>query len=154
MGKRGPTPMSQHLRVIRGDARPARAKTTIEATIPPELPPPPGFLTGHALEQWHAVAGELFRLQLLSVLDVQPLAAWCAAAGRWRDASEALQAMPEAERLLSPLAKIARNSAAEMMKLGQPFGLSGPGSRARLAGAVRQAPPSKFTGFIGGDEPA
>ena len=89
MGKRGPPAMPPHLRLLRGDARPSRAKPPIEATIAPELPPPPAFLTGYALEQWHAVAPELYRLQLLTVLDVQPLAAWAVAAGRWRSCPRA-----------------------------------------------------------------
>jgi len=158
MGKRGPPPQPQHLRLLKGDARPSRAKPPIEATIAPELPAPPAFIGGHALDEWHAVAGELHRLGLLSVLDVGPLAAWCCAAGRFRAACEALQALPESERLLvkgepQPLARIVRNVAAEMHRLGAPFGLSGPASRQRLAGVVKK-PASKFTGFIGGDEPA
>jgi len=151
MGKRGPPPMHPHLRLLRGDGRPSRMKPPIAATIAPELPPPPAFLTGYALEQWHAVAPELFRLQLLSVLDVQPLAAWAVAAGRWRSAREALLAVPESDRLLHLLDKIVRNSARQMLTLGQPLGLAGPASRARLVGPGKK-PPGKFTGYLG--EPA
>jgi P27 family predicted phage terminase small subunit len=155
MGKRGPPPMPPHLRLLRGDARPSRAKPPIEATIAPELPPPPAFLTGYALEQWHAVAPELYRLQLLTVLDVQPLAAWAVAAGRWRSASEALAQLPESERLVvgdrpQPLLKVISDSADRMMKLGAMFGLT-PASRARLAGHGKK-PPGKFSGYLG--EPA
>lgn len=82
----------------------------------------------------------------------------CVSYGRWRSASEALQALPESERLVvgdrpQPLLKIIRDSADQMQRLGAAFGLSGPASRQRLAGAIKQAP-GKFDGFIGGDEPA
>jgi len=158
MGRRGRTPMPPHLRLLRGDARPSRARTPVEATIAPELPAPPAFLSGYALEQWRNVAGELFRLQLLSVLDVGPLAAYCVSYGRWRSASEMLAALPESERLVvgdrpQPLLKIIRDSADQMMRFGAAFGLSGPSSRSRLVGVAKKAP-GKFTGFIGGDEPA
>ena len=153
MGKRGPTPMHPNLRVLRGDGRPSRNRPPIEATIADTVPEPPVWLDTDAQAQWRAVAGELFRCGLLSTLDTQPLAAWAVAAGRFRAASEALLAVPEAERLLSPLAKVARDESKRMMALGQPFGLSGPASRQRLAGVVKKAP-GKFSGLIGGDEPA
>ena len=156
MGRRGRPPMPPYLRVLKGNpGGPGRARPQIEPTIPPELPAPPAWLTGYALDQWHAVAGELHRLGLLTVLDVGPLAAYCTAAGRWRSASEALQATPEAERLVvgrkpQPLVRIVRDAADQMQRLGAPFGLSGPNSWARLSGIVKQAP-GKFTGLLGGD---
>jgi len=158
MGKRGPTPMPPHLRLLRGDARPSRAKPTIEPTIPDTIPEPPSWLPEQACAEWRAVAGELHRCGLLSTLDTAAFGAYCCAVARWKSACEALGAMPEAERLLSrgkvnPLVRIAHTAADVLAKLGAPFGLSGPGSRARLTGAVKRAP-SKFAGFIGGDEPA
>jgi P27 family predicted phage terminase small subunit len=137
---------------LRGDSRPSRNPPPIEATIPDEIPTAPAFLNGAALDEWTRVAPELHRLGLLSVLDVAPLAAWCAASARWRRASEALQAMPEAERLFSPLDKICRDAAKQAMAFGAAFGLS-PASRQRLSGSVKKAP-GKFAGFIGGGEPA
>ena len=160
MGRRGPPPMHPHLRLLKGSpGGPGRARPPIEPTIPDAVPEPPAWLSGYALEQWRAVTPELYRCGLLTVLDVGPLAAWCAAAGRWKDACEALQALPEAERLVvgrkpQPLAKIARNAADDMMRFGAPFGLSGPASRSRLHGVVKQAA-GKFAGLLGGGgEPA
>jgi len=144
MGRRGPPPMHPHLRLLKGNpGGPGRARPPIEPTIPDAIPAPPAFLTGYALEQWRAVAPELYRCGLL----------------RWKDACEALQALPEAERLVvgrkpQPLAKIARNAADDMMRFGGPFGLSGPASRSRLHGVVKQAA-GKFAGLLGGGgEPA
>jgi len=159
MGKRGRLPMHPHLRLLKGSpGGPGRAKPPIEAAIPDELPTPPAWLSAHALEQWHSVAPELYRCGLLTTLDLMPFASWCVAAARWKSASEALAAIPEAERLVvrgkvNPLVRIAHTAADEMQKLGAPFGLSGPGSRQRLVGVVKQAP-GKFHGLIGGDEPA
>jgi P27 family predicted phage terminase small subunit len=132
---------------------------SIRPTIPPEIPEPPECLSGYSLDEWHRLAPELHRLGLLSVLDVGPLSAYCGAVGRWKTASEALQATSEGERLLvghkpNPLIKIIRDAADQMQRLGSAFGLGGPNSRARLVGIVKQ-PASKFAGLLGGgDEPA
>lgn len=151
MGKRGPTPMSQGLRVIRGDGRPSRARESIEATIPDAIPEPPSWLSEQAYAEWRAVAGELHKLGLLSILDVGPLSAWCCAVATWKSALGALAQLPDDERLFSPLAKVARDAAKQMMALGQPFGLSGPASRQRLSGHGKQQPASKFHGLLGRD---
>jgi P27 family predicted phage terminase small subunit len=160
MGRRGRLPMPPHLRLLKGSpGGPGRAKPQVEAMIAPEPPAAPSWLTGYALEQWHTVVGELHKLGLLSVLDLMPFCAYCVSYGRWRSASEALAQLPESERLVvgdrpQPLLKIIRDSAAEMQRIGAAFGLSGPASRARLAGHGRQsAGKSKFSGYIGG-EPA
>jgi P27 family predicted phage terminase small subunit len=154
MGKRGPTPMSQRLRVIRGDGRPSRAKSTIEAAIAPTVPEPPAWLSKDARDEWLRVSPALHGCGLLSILDLQPFAAWCAAVARWKSACEALQRLPEDERLFSPLAKVCRDAGREMQRLGAPLGLAGPNSRARLTVAVKQAP-GKFEGLLGrSDEPA
>jgi len=156
MGRRGRPPMHPHLRLLKGNpGGPGRARPQIEPTIPPEIPAPPAWLSEAARDEWRRVAPELHRLGLLTVFDVGPLAAYCTAAARWRCASEALQAIPESERLLvrgkpQPLGKVVRDAADQMQRLGAPFGLSGPGSRARLTGVVKPAP-GKFTGLLGGD---
>jgi P27 family predicted phage terminase small subunit len=156
MGRRGPPSMHPHLRLLKGfPGGRHRARPQVEATIPDELPEPPAFLNGYALDEWQRVTPELYRLGLLSVLDIMPLAAWCVAAGRWRDASEALAALPESERLVvgdtpQPLLRIVRAAADQMQRLGAPFGSSGPNSRARLTGAVKREP-GKFDGLLGGD---
>jgi P27 family predicted phage terminase small subunit len=101
-----------------------------------------------------------YRIALALTLALVLLVGGCVAAGRWRDACEALRTLPEAERLLErdgkpqPLAKIARDSADQMMKLGASFGLS-PSSRQRLSGVAKK-PASKFAGYLGRnvDEPA
>ena len=160
MGRRGRLPMPPNLRLLKGNpGGPGRARPQIEATIPDEIPEPPAWLSAGAIAEWRAVAGELHKCGLLSSLDVGPLSAWCDASARWKAASAALQALPEAERLVvdgkpQPLLRIVRSAADQMARLGQSFGLAGPGSRQRLAGAVQKAP-SRFAGLLPGDnEPA
>jgi len=119
MGKRGRLPMPPHLRLLKGDGRPSRARQPVAAEIPATKPEPPSWLPEQACAEWRSVSGELFRLGLLTTLDTAPLAAWAVAAARFKAASEALQAMPESERLISkgkvnPLVKIVRNAADEM----------------------------------------
>jgi P27 family predicted phage terminase small subunit len=157
MGRRGRLPMPPHLRLLKGSpGGPGRLRPQIEPTITDTIPEPPTFLNGHALDEWQRAAPELHRLGLLTVLDVGPFAAWCVAAGCWRTASEALEATPEAERLVvgrkpQPLVRIVRDAADQMQRLGAPFGLSGPNSRARLTAPAKREP-SKFEGLLGGSE--
>jgi P27 family predicted phage terminase small subunit len=47
-------------------------------------------LNAYAKEEWQHIAPELHRLGLLTVLDVGPLAAYCAAAARLRQAEEVI----------------------------------------------------------------
>jgi P27 family predicted phage terminase small subunit len=58
--------------------------------VPAEVPEAPAFLVGYALDEWHRVASELHSLKLLTVLEVQPLAAYCVSYSHWRTAEEAL----------------------------------------------------------------
>jgi P27 family predicted phage terminase small subunit len=131
--------------------------------IPPDAPPAPLFLSGYALDEWHAVAPELHRLGLLTVLDVQPLCAYCEAYKRWRQAEETLGEMarrdPQTSALLikdvtgnpqpNPLVRVASRAAADMVRYASEFGLT-PVARARLAGGPFGQPPGggKFDGLL------
>ena len=97
------------------------------------------------------------------MVDVAPLAAYCAAYARWRTAAEVLAAMSESDPLTSglmiktrggdaaqnPLVSIERKAAAAMMRFAGEFGFT-PAARARIAAGPN--PPSggsKFDGLIG-----
>ena len=98
--------------------------------MPATPPDPPEFLDEHAKNEWWRVAPELHALGLLTVLDLQPLAAYCQAYAHWVTAERALARMaaedPETKgltvtgsagtRLASPLVKIARNAATDMLR--------------------------------------
>jgi P27 family predicted phage terminase small subunit len=86
----GPPPTPLHLKLIKGNPgrRPLRPEP--EPAVEAKCPDPPAFVTGYAADEYWRVAPELHRLNLLSVLDVMPLAAYCVAYSRWRTAEEAL----------------------------------------------------------------
>jgi hypothetical protein len=87
----GPRPTPTHLRSLNGNPshRPIN-RNEPQPPIPPERPEPPHFLSPSARDEWWRIAGELHALGLLTALDVMPLAAYCAATGRFADAERLL----------------------------------------------------------------
>jgi phage terminase small subunit len=86
-----PRPVPTQLEILR--ANPGKEKLNKHEPrpmVPPQVPDAPAFLNGYARAEWDCVADELHRLRLLTVVDLQPLAAYCQAYGRWRTAEEAL----------------------------------------------------------------
>jgi P27 family predicted phage terminase small subunit len=126
-----------------------------EARQPEQCPEPPERLSAYAAEEWRAVAPELHRLGLLTVLDVTVLSAYCTAAGQLREAEEQMVGQPltvttpTGQQRSHPLLHIASQAKADMAKLAGHLGLS-PISRLRLTGAVPPKDrPSKFDGLLG-----
>jgi P27 family predicted phage terminase small subunit len=132
--------------------RPARAE---------ECSPPPRHLNAYAKEEWQHIAPELHRLNLLTVLDVGPLAAYCCAAAQLRQAQGAIERMAKQDRrghaltiegnagnqVTKTLLRIA-SAMADMQRIGSAFGLT-PNGRLRLSGVRPSPPPSKFDGLLG-----
>jgi hypothetical protein len=54
-----------------------------------------GNAADHSGQHWYRVGEELLRLGLLTVVDLQPLAAYCQTYDRWRMAEEALAKIAE-----------------------------------------------------------
>jgi P27 family predicted phage terminase small subunit len=159
-----PRPTPTHLKVLRGNPGHQKInKDEIEPAILPEIPEPPDFLTGYAFEEWERIVAELYRLRLLSVVDLHPLAAYCQAYDCWRTAIEALKKMGERDAITSalmirnhnnapiqnPLFLTARQSASDMVRYAAEFGFT-PAARARIAGGINAdaAQPSKFAGLL------
>lgn len=82
----GPAPTPIQLRVLRGDPSRRPLRRGIEPEAPPDVPEAPPFLQSHALDEWWRVPPGLHALGLLTSLDVGPLAAYCVAYARWRQA--------------------------------------------------------------------
>src|SRR4051794_37758421 len=126
---RGPAPTPTHLRLLRGNPSKRPMRPEPQPTVPAEVPEAPGYLVGHACDEWYRISGELFRLGLLTILDIHVLAAYRQAYARWRAAEEALAKMAERDPgtrgLLvrdfagnakrNPLAKIATDAADAMV---------------------------------------
>ena len=92
---RGPPPTPTHLRLLRGNPSKRPIKPEPEPMRSEEVPEPPPFVVGYAADEWRRIAPELHRMKLLSILDVMPLAAYCAAYQRWRTAEEVTARMAE-----------------------------------------------------------
>jgi P27 family predicted phage terminase small subunit len=101
-------------------------------------------------------------MRLVTVVDINVLAAYCQSYGIWREASELMiEARGDYKRgyvlrtergdTKNPLRAVAREAAADMVRYAAEFGLS-PAARARIAagpyGETRTT--DKFDGLIGG----
>ena len=150
-----------HLRLLRGNPGKRPIKPEPEPSVPETLPEPPSFLSVYAVNEWWRVVPELRALGLLTVLDVQPLAAYCVAYAHWIAAEQALAQMAADDprfnglmitgstgsHLANPLVKIARNAAADMLHFAAEFGMT-PRARSYLDAAGRLSGPSKFDGLL------
>ena len=150
-----------HLRLLRGNPGKRPIKPEPEPAVPEKLPEPPAFLSEDAVNEWWRVAPELHALDLLTVLDHMPLAAYCEAYGLWAMAEREIAQMaagdPESKGLTirgsagnpiqNPLLKIARNAAADMVRFAGEFGMT-PVARSHLSAAGRLSGPSKFDGLL------
>jgi P27 family predicted phage terminase small subunit len=159
----GPPPQPISLRVLRGNPGKRPLRYGPQPEIPPSPPTPPAFLDEFARGEWGRIAQQLHRLHLLSCIDLMPLAAYCQAYSRWRTAEvmllEAARKDPATHGFLvkaaeghlraSPLVRIARDSAADMVRYAGEFGMT-PVARARIAAGPLGEPPggSKFDGLI------
>jgi P27 family predicted phage terminase small subunit len=148
------------LKILRGNPgkRPLRPEPMPD--VPQELPGAPGFLLPAAKAEWERIAVELYRLKLLTTLDVNVLAAYCQAFARWRQAEDELAKMvnsPTGGILIkgshggpihNPLMRAAARAAKDMVEYASEFGLS-PLARARIAAGVYDAgKESKFDGLL------
>jgi P27 family predicted phage terminase small subunit len=153
----------QRLKIIRGNPGKQAIRAEPEPTVPPQVPEAPDFLNLYARMEWNRVAEELFRLGLLTVVDLQPLAAYCSAYDRWRTAEETLAAIAADDPVLhglvvktaegnmrrNPLVQIASDAAAAMVRYAAEFGLT-PASRSRISVAGSKEPESKFGALLVG----
>jgi len=155
-----------HLKVLRGNpGHRALPESQLEPTKPAQIPDAPAFLLGYACDEWYRIAEELHRLNLLTVVDIIPLAAYCDAYARWRTAVSALAEMAKRDPALSglmietrngtpiqnPIVVIAAKAANDMVRYASEFGLT-PSARARIAAGPYGdgGGHSKFSGLLAG----
>ena len=148
------------LKVLRGNPGKRAIKAEPTPAIAAEIPEPPEFLSVHGRAEWLRLSPELYRLGLLTIVDVNAFAAYCQAFGRWRQAEEALAEAGELvtvdqrtkrRRILkqSPLVGIAAGAARDMMTYAGQFGLT-PVARSRISIEGLKPPRSKFEGLLAG----
>ncbi|AHH98320.1 phage terminase small subunit P27 family [Kutzneria albida] len=136
MGKRGPAPKPNALRVLHGE-RPYRINTA-EPQPAEERIEPTQELTEYARAAWDLLAPDLIVKHVLTAWDVHAFTAYCVAAGTFREASEHLTTYGLTGRgaaggeIKSPYWQIMRDSIDAMVKLGGRFGLT-PSDRAQLS---------------------
>ena len=159
-GKPTPTP----LRLLRGNpGQRALPKGEVQPRVPGTLPQPPKNVarSPHAKEEWERIAPELWRMNILTVADIKPLALYCLAYARWCEAEDALYGdVPEGSppnlvidgamggKVANPLVKIAASAGLNLMRYAIEFGFT-PSSRTRISGtASSDEPKSKFDGLL------
>ena len=169
MATRGRRPTPTHLKLLRGnpskEANERFERAEPMPVIPVEIPPAPPSLVGYAREEWDRIAVELHRLNLLTIVDINVLAAYCQAYLFWRTATETYTAMAQRDpvtmglmikaaktgtAMQNPVYLTARQAANDMVRHAAEFGLS-PAARARIAaGIYQEKTASKFDGLLGG----
>ncbi|WP_395675974.1 phage terminase small subunit P27 family [Inquilinus sp.] len=162
---RGRKPRPIHLKLIEGN--PGKRPLGTPLPVAPTIPEPPDHLDETAKVEWRRVAPQLFRLRLLTPLDVGALAVYCQAWSRFVQAERLLSEMAERDGVAyglmirgrhgtpvqNPLIGVSRRSAAMMIHAAAEFGMT-PSARSRVE-AGPNPPTSKFAGLLGGlgDEP-
>ena len=156
----GPRPTPTYLKLLRGNPgrRPIN-KNEPKPEIPAKQPSPPAWLSDYAIEEWKRVAPELWRINLLTKVDVVTFAMYCEAYARWRTAEEVLARMAANDpvwrglivkskagtAMENPLAYTSRRAAQEMLRCAGEFGMT-PAARSRINGGfdTTPRPPSRF----------
>jgi P27 family predicted phage terminase small subunit len=116
-----------------------------------------------AKAEWRRISTGLYHLGLLTMVDENPLAAYCQAYARWVNAEEAIARMAERDLLTgglmiktsngnaiqNPLVGTANRASSDMVRYASEFGFT-PAARARIAAGIAAGGSSKFSGLIGG----
>ena len=165
MATDGRRPIPTHLKLLRGN--PGKHKLRNDEPQPErtvDVPDPPPHLTGYAADEWWTTATELYRLGLLTKVDIPSLAAYCYSYGLWRQTAESLERMAKNDPIMNgqiiktkygdaainPLVSLVRKHAFDMVRYASEFGLT-PAARSRItAGVNGDNSQSKFAGFLAG----
>ena len=138
MGIRGPKKTPTAILELRGSKR---ASDRPDLRVHAELPDPPVWLDGPALDMWHELAPMLYHAKVLTKRDRNALARYCRIWHRWRQTELQVDKLgmslvkldknkqPELQR--NPLAIEARNLAALLDRMEAAFGLN-PAARASI----------------------
>lgn len=134
----GPSPKPSRLKEIHGTGQ---AKATEPKPLRVELPSAPSYLDERATELWNKLAPELSRLGLLTIVDLEALAAACMSFSLAVQAAHQIKTegliVPDGQNRShkNPAFQILRDSLATYKSFAQEFGLT-PSSRTRLSADV------------------
>lgn len=135
MGKRGPKPTPNHLKVLRGDAE---ERLNPDEPIPSDLAPliaPPSISEGAKIV-WDRYAPDMIDKKMLTTWDVDTFIVFCEAVATYHDCrlmmGKEYTALGAAGGVIkSPYWQIMRDCSAVMAQYSSRFGLT-PGDRASL----------------------
>ena len=138
MGARGPAPIPNRLRLLRGETRPSRVNYNEPIPVALNLQVP-SDLSSEAREVWVAVVQAVHHTGVLTSADVDTLRLYCEAVARYRSAEDMLvKTGPlikgrNGEFVKNPLHQIVRDNALLMRSLARELGLT-PAARSGLRG--------------------
>ena len=147
--KRGPKPTPTALKLVKGDAG-HRGIPQNEPTPPTTMPDPPGYLPEVAAAEWRRIVPQLSALDLMSDLDIEALAAYCACCADEQEAMAKQAGKPivykttNGNLMPSPFVSIIRQARADKVRYGSAFGMT-PSARVGMevtAGNVAKQSPN------------
>lgn len=161
MGSRGPQPLPTQLKLIRGNpGREVLNRHEPQPRLAPDVPVAPDYLTPYAREEWDRIITEIYRLKLVTIVDVTALTAYCETYSLWRTAKDAIAAMAAHDTLTkglmvktpngvsaNPLVSVAQSAARDLIRFAAEFGLT-PVARSRI-NAIEAIGAGEFEGLLG-----
>jgi P27 family predicted phage terminase small subunit len=145
--KRGPKPTSKRIKKLRGSWRanlPNKGQIKVER--PKRRPRPPKWLDGEGLAEWKRVAPTLYKLGLLTNVDVTMLALYCEAYATYLEHIEFLKRLKSEpsikEQVIAKWSRLIRNSWADVCRLAEQFCMS-PGNDSRILVRPPEETPSE-----------
>src|SRR5262245_48713956 len=91
MGRRGPVPTPTAILERRGSKRVTKRRKAREPKAPPGMPKCPDWLDKRAKAMWRKLSPMLFRMNVLSKVDVNALERYCRTYSLWRQADEFIE---------------------------------------------------------------
>jgi len=149
-GRSGRRPLPTALKKARGtyrkDRSPAAKAGKAELAFPPAKLAAPAWLDKTAKAEWAKVVPQLDLVQVLTEPDLLQLAAYCAAASLWIQATKQYQRegrtvkSPGGVLRQHPMIRVAQEARAQALRFAIEFGLT-PAARSRIAAGDPPAPP-------------
>lgn len=143
MGKRGPSPTPNHLKLLSGTREDRINRDEPTPAAAPIVPPVP--LPAEAQAVWDRLAPDLIAKRVLTAWDVDSFAEFCRAVATYNRAAVEVESLPLTARgaaggvTVQPAFRVMQAASQMMRSTGQRFGLT-PGDRAALKVTSDEAP--------------